>query len=456
MKPLIFSVFLFVFCSIIHGQSERVQGQVQTRDTANISIIKIFPDSFPAVGVVFRAENRSGQPIWGLTKEKMIVKEDNSQCCVRSLKQLSQNQPIDICLVMDHSGSMIFDPKELLDENDFPLFYDDGSGNFVFPDGYVTPLEKSKSAVKNFINSLNFQKDQLSLIGFSSKVDLAISLTRDVSLLNREIDKIQADSATAFYDALIAGLNSLKNGSGVKVLVALTDGMDNSSNSDINSVISLAKKERIPIFIIGLGEINDEVLRNIAERSKGQFFKANSSKSLDAIYSLISKKVQAYYVLTYDSENLSHNPGMRNIELSFLIDSMFVNLDTMSAYFPASVIPYLQDLHSVNNDYLFAGVTVLVLLSAGTLLFLYKRKKNNSPVIKNLYPNPSNGIVNLDLNVGLGSIQIFNNMGVVLKTVAVNSENMVLDLSDFDDGIYVAVLENEGKISNGYKFIIQH
>ena len=147
---------------------------------------------------------------------------------------------------------------------------------------------------------------------------------------------------------------------------------------------------------------------------------------------------------------------MRNIELSFLIDSMFVNLDTMSAYFPASVIPYLQDLHSVNNDYLFAGVTVLVLLSAGTLLFLYKRKKNNSPVIKNLYPNPSNGIVNLDLNVGLGSIQIFNNMGVVLKTVAVNSENMVLDLSDFDDGIYVAVLENEGKISNGYKFIIQH
>ena len=456
MKPLISSFFLFAFCIASSAQADRVRGNVLTKDTATISIIKIFPDSFPSVGVVFRAENRSGQPIWGLTKDKMIVKEDNSPCFVRSLKQLSQNQPIDICLVMDHSGSMIFDPKELFDENDFPLFYDDGSGNFVFPDGYVTPLEKSKSAVKNFINSLNFQKDQLSLIGFSSKVDLSISLTRDVSLLNREIDKIQADSATAFYDALIAGLNSLKNGSGVKVLVALTDGIDNSSNSDINSVISLAKKERIPIFIIGLGEINDEVLRNIAEGTKGQFFKANSSKSLDAIYSLISKKVQAYYVLTYDSENLSQKPGVRNIELSFLIDSMFVNLDTMSAYFPASVIPYMQDLHSVNNDYLFAGVAVLVLLSAGTLLFLHKRKKNNSPVIKNLYPNPSNGIVNLDLNISLGSIQIFNNMGVVLKTVVVHSENVVLDLSDFNDGIYVAVLENEGNISNGYKFIIQH
>ena len=95
--------------AVVFGQTDKVQGTLSAVDTAEITILSIYPESFPNVSVVFKAERRNGDPVWNLTKEKMKVRENSQNCDVISIEQISRNRPINLGIVIDHSGSMTQD-----------------------------------------------------------------------------------------------------------------------------------------------------------------------------------------------------------------------------------------------------------------------------------------------------------------------------------------------------------
>jgi Ca-activated chloride channel family protein len=162
------SLILFVaiaFSTAVFGQTKQVTGKLSSTDTADLTILNIYPDSFPDVSVVFKAETRKGEPVWNLSKEKMMVKENTQNCKVISLAPVSQFKPINIGIVIDHSGSMQEDNTQLLDKNGNSLVYYDNNFQLVFPKGYVAPIENAKSAVKTFLSSFNVKKDLISIIG---------------------------------------------------------------------------------------------------------------------------------------------------------------------------------------------------------------------------------------------------------------------------------------------------
>lgn len=103
-----FILLFFLLHLSIYAQSQ-VKGSLASKDTATLSVIRIFPDSFPSVSVVFKAETRKGDPVWNLTKERVVVKEDAQQCQIISLEKISKDNPIYISVVIDHSGSMLDD-----------------------------------------------------------------------------------------------------------------------------------------------------------------------------------------------------------------------------------------------------------------------------------------------------------------------------------------------------------
>ncbi len=457
MKKNVALTIAILFSFAVFGQTKKIKGELSTADTVDLKILNIYPDSFPNVSVVFKAESRKGEPVWNLTKEKMTVKENSQNCDVVSLEQISKNKPINLGIVIDHSGSMMMDQSQLFDQNGNPLFYFDGYSIPVFPQGYTSPIDNAKSAVKTFVSTFNAKKDFISVIGFSSIVDKKLALTQNIPKINSFVDSMQADYSTALYDAMISGIDEIKKADGVKVLVVLTDGQDNSSKSNWNEVIEKANKENIPIYIVGLGDVNTSTLSLITKSTQGQFYLVQASSSLNKVYAEISKKVQAFYSLVYSSTNFTSADSSRQIELSFDIDSIYLVSSPSTQNFPAELIDFVAKKEREKRNVMYGGIGLAILLTTGTLLFYFKRRNRNKnqPFIKNIFPNPSDGNINIEYEGGPGELQIINSSGLIAKTFELAGAETHFNLTDLQDGNYMAVFKSDGVISNQVKFILQ-
>jgi Ca-activated chloride channel family protein len=467
-----YSLFaLLLISTICYGQQDKVKGKLSSKDTADLTILKIAPANFPDVSVLFKAETRKGEPVWNLTKEKMNVRENEQSCKVVLLEPVTKNKPINLGIVIDHSGSMAYDAS-LFSEDGMPLFYVDDKMKPIYPIGYLPPIEHAKNAVKKFVKSFNIQKDFISVLGFSEKVDIKLPLTQNLNKINSTVNKMQADSSTALYDAMREGLLEIRKENGLNVLVVLTDGYDNSSSSKWNQVIKDAQNDDTPIYIIGLGDVNKDTLNLIAHETHGHFYYTETSNSLDAIYAKISKQLQAYYNLNYTSSNFSSVDTSREIELSFDIPSIFLNTDPYQLELPEEVIERLKKQEELDRQQqeklnaenveaetqqtylLYGGIVILSLLVTGSILYKYKRKKSDNPSIVRVFPNPSNGIINIETTNNNGSIQIFNLSGQLQKTIPIQDIQTQINLMDLTNGNYFAQLSCDGIQSKGVQFII--
>ena len=104
--------FLAVICALtcvpaISFAQNRVAGQLESHDSVKLDVIRIYPDSFPNVSVIFRATSPSGQPLWNLDTSNVKVKENDIPCSVKSVHKISNTESVNTALVIDHSGSML-------------------------------------------------------------------------------------------------------------------------------------------------------------------------------------------------------------------------------------------------------------------------------------------------------------------------------------------------------------
>jgi Ca-activated chloride channel family protein len=499
------------------AQTDRVRGHISTTDTADLTIYKVFPDSFPRVSVIFKAETRRGAPVWGLTKDKMQVSEDAQPCKVGSLKLISTNKPIDLGIVVDHSGSMLFDSAQLTHEQWKYLFSEYEAGRMpVFPVGYVTPMDNAKLAIENFVKSFNSNKDFVSFIGFSDYIDTRIKLTQDTSVVLNAIRTTTAYSGTALYDGIMLSLEYLRNSNGIRAVVVLTDGEDNKSNTKYEQVIEEAIKDSIPIYTVGLGDANKDSLSMMARSTGGYFYYSSSASSLKTIYDEISQSLQAYYEMKYESPNFLAVDSSRAIQVTFDNDTIAVNTTPYTASFspervayennkrnavpvatshkkpivlpvPEEVVQYANDKKEESeriwdttkeegpelipkfpesegsNDYAMYGVGVAaVVLSAGTILFKMKKTKskvnnrdnNSNPIIANMFPNPTNGPMTILYSGPAGQLQILSFNGQVVHSADISGTTKT-DFGTLADGEYMAIVIANGVQSNVARFIVK-
>ncbi|MFM1809804.1 MAG: hypothetical protein RLZZ382_1029, partial [Bacteroidota bacterium] len=341
MKNFLHLVIFLPFIGL--SQSNKIQAGISTKDSAKLSILGVYQDDFPNISVVFRAEKKNGNPVFGLSKKELTVLENEEECQVISIRELSKQKPINIGIVLDHSGSMDYDEVQLQrlghDMFDLPI---DAQGLIEFPKGYVKPITLAKSALLEFVESFNFKKDNISVVGFSSKVDRTLGLTNNVGKIKRNIRSMKTEGTTAFYDAIIAGLKQLNGAEGMNVIVALTDGNDNSSYASLVQTVNEAKQMDIPVYVVGLGDVNRAMLSQIATETGGQFFYANSAKSLHTIYEKISEKLQSFYDLVYLSPNLSKGSWDRSLEISFVKEGQHVVSEIEHFTIDSTAIAYIK------------------------------------------------------------------------------------------------------------------
>jgi hypothetical protein len=137
---------------------------------------------------------------------------------------------------------------------------------------------------------------------------------------------------------MLRGISQLNKSNGIKVLVVLTDGEDNTSKSKYEDVIDLAVKEKIPIYIIGLGDVNKNTLNQISEATNGLFLYTRSSTTLPSIYTMIGQRVQAVYQVEYVSPNNNTDKNKRELNLSAALNNYTVVDDKQTYQLPETNI----------------------------------------------------------------------------------------------------------------------
>jgi len=149
-----------------------------------------------------------------------------------------------------------------------------------------------KIAADNFIQKR--KTDKVGLVVFGTNAFIASPLTENKKFVREILSKMYVGIAgqnTAILDSLVQSIRLLKESKAkTKIIILLTDGIDNSSKVDLNSVIKEIKKYNIKIYTIGVGgsdEVNFNLLNYLAKNSGGEVFQALRPNDILPIYKKI-------------------------------------------------------------------------------------------------------------------------------------------------------------------------
>lgn len=189
----------------------------------------------------------------------------------------------------------------------------DISGSMLAEDFRPNRLEAAKKVTDEFIQGRS--SDRIGLVIFSREAFTQCPLTIDYSVLRNLLNEIKTgmiEDGTAIGNAIANGVNRLKDSDAKsKVIILLTDGVNNAGEVNPVSAAHIAKTFGIRIYAIGVGtrgeapypiqtpfglkyqmvpvEIDEPLLKEIASSTGGQYFRATNNKTLSQIYSEIDK-----------------------------------------------------------------------------------------------------------------------------------------------------------------------
>jgi len=204
-------------------------------------------------------------------------------------KQSISTEGIDIVLELDLSGSMLaedFNPNR---------------------------IDAAKKVASEFIDGR--MNDRIGLVVFSAESFTQCPLTTDYAVLKsllRDVKNGMIADGTAIGLAIANGVNRLKDSKAKsKVMILLTDGVNNRGNIDPITAARIAATYNIRIYTVGVGargeapypvqtpfgirrqmipvDLDEKVLTQVAEMTGGKYYRATDNRKLKAIYKEIDQ-----------------------------------------------------------------------------------------------------------------------------------------------------------------------
>ena len=192
----------------------------------------------------------------------------------------------------------------------------DVSASMLAKDLKPNRLDALKNVADEFIK--NRVSDRIGLVEYAGESYTKTPLTTDKSIILQSLREIKynniIEGGTAIGMGLATSVNRIKDSKAKsKVIILLTDGVNNAGFIDPITAAELAKEFQIKIYSIGLGtnglalspvgidvrgkfnyanvqvEIDEKLLTQISEMTGGKYFRATDNNRLEEIYSDINK-----------------------------------------------------------------------------------------------------------------------------------------------------------------------
>ena len=276
MKPLLL-VLLATLVTVVTAQES------ETTLKVDVKLVNVF----------VTVTDSHGSPVGSLQKENFRLKEDGKDQRIAIFDRESE-LPLSIVLAVDTSLST---------RKDLPL---------------------ELASARKFAHAIVRPQDGLALYKFAEEVSEVVPFTSDLRRIDAGIDRIRNGAATALYDAIFLGSQTLEKRQGRKVMVVITDGGDTVSQVDYKEALRAAQEAEAIIYSIIIVPIEasagrdtggEHALIQISEDTGGKYYYATSLPQLDEAFRKISGELRTQYLLAYYPSERYSDSDFRRIQV---------------------------------------------------------------------------------------------------------------------------------------------
>lgn len=189
----------------------------------------------------------------------------------------------------------------------------DISGSMLARDFRPDRLEAAKDLAAEFIRSR--KGDRIGLVVFSGESFTQVPLTTDHNIVLNALSSIKSgmiEDGTALGDGLATAVARLRDSDAIsKVVILLTDGVNNSGSIDPTTAAEMARVFGVRVYTVGVGsygtapypvqtpygiqlrdmpvEIDEPLMQEISSRTEGRYFRATGNQKLREVYQEIDR-----------------------------------------------------------------------------------------------------------------------------------------------------------------------
>ena len=335
------------FCSILFlvaGSLAPVSVFSQSAPSPGAPPVSTAPDTTPTeetpaetlkvnvnlVSLYFTVHDKHNGLVSTLTKDDCSVLEDKEPQRLKNFAA-EADQPLTLGILLDTSGSQM----------------------------NVLGMEQETGAA--FLKRILRQKDEAFLISFDVDVNLLEDYTSNSRELERAMNKAEINTAggngaggapgigqgpipvhgtpkgTLLYDAVyLASNDKLRQETGRKALILLTDGEDQGSREKPSAAIEAAQKANAIIYVLMIadrgfyggmtfGYSGDSQMRKMAEDTGGRVIDVgNNGKKMEAAFKQIEDELRTQYVASYTPTNTKLDGAYRKLDIQCKGDGLKV------------------------------------------------------------------------------------------------------------------------------------
>lgn len=230
----------------------------------------------------------------------------------------------------------------------------DVSGTMLARDLKPNRITAAREAAGNFI--VDRRGDRIGIVVFAGEAYTQSPLTTDQPTLLTMLGQVESgliEDGTAIGTGLATALNRLRESEAKsKVVILLTDGVNNRTTIAPLTAAEIAKKLGVKVYTIGVGtngmapypvqdmwgnisyqpmpvEIDEQTLREVAQMTGGEYFRATDKNTLAEVYERINQleksKVEVTEFTTYDERFLNYLlAALAALVLEFIIGQLWL------------------------------------------------------------------------------------------------------------------------------------
>lgn len=287
-------IFLGLFAAPVSAQFRLLIGQ------------PIF-DEYPTIQIPVEILDNTAT-LDSVTADNFMLWENSSRMMPLRINcgDMQAAQKISFFFVMDVSYSMAFKEGTYIYDRDSVKWR---AAKQVFIEGFSRLRAQDEGALASFAG--NFEYEQ--------------AFTSDKTLLKDAAYGMRLRAGTALYNAIVTASGYAEQQQGKKVIILLTDGVDNRSYYTREQAIDIAWSRGVPVYPIGLGfyldptdpnRVDQDTLRRIAEGTGGKAFFAPTSEDLIRIFDDIMESIYTIgCILRYDTQDTCRDGSSRTIDI---------------------------------------------------------------------------------------------------------------------------------------------
>jgi Ca-activated chloride channel homolog len=240
--------------------------------------------------------DKSGHFVTDLPQQAFTVLENGAKQTMQKFKR--EDVPVSMGLIVDNSGSMRDKRAKV--------------------EAAAVALAKASNA-----------EDEVFVVNFNDEAFLDLpagtEFTSDIKMIQEALTRIDSKGGTLLRDSVRMSIDYLKEKGhrDKKVLVVVTDGDDNASETTLESLVKIAQQSEVLIYTVGLLGENDRSVARRAERELKALSQATGGESyfpkevseVDQVAHQVARDIRSQYIIQYRPSNEAMDGTYRQVKV---------------------------------------------------------------------------------------------------------------------------------------------